>query len=85
MTRAPYRAIGGAIITDHGPVTLAAARALAEFYHHEQAGLRPGARLAVLCAERARALAGAVHEAQLWRRAAGWTNPEAADRRTSHA
>ena len=85
MTLVPFRAVGGAIICDHGPLTLADARSLAEFYRREQAGLGPGTRLAVLCAERARALAGAVHEARLWRRAAGWADPEAADGRPNHA
>jgi hypothetical protein len=79
MTRPPFRAIGGAIIADHGPLTLAAARALAAFYNREQASLRPGTHLADLCADRARALGAAADDAALWRRAAGWSDPEAAD------
>jgi hypothetical protein len=85
MTPPPFRAIGGAIVADHGTITLAAARALAVFYDREQARLRPGTRLAMLCARRARALAGAADDATLWRRAAGWTDPEAADRGPTHA
>jgi hypothetical protein len=79
MTGAPFRAIGGAIISDHGPITLAEAWALAAFYAAEATAPLNGAIWRRLAAERARALEFAGAEAQRWRRAAGWADPEAAD------
>ena len=83
MTGAPYRHIGGAVIADHGTIALAEVRALIAFYEREArfnlgAGASGAARL---CGERALALQAALEAARLWRRAAGWRDPEAADRR----
>ena len=81
MTAAPFVHIGGALVADHGPVALAQSRALAGFYAAE-ARLAQGVgarRWAALCARRAVALAAAADAATLWRRAAGWADPEAAD------
>ncbi len=82
MNHAPYRHIGGAVIADHGAIALAQARALIQFYEREarfnlRAGLAAAARL---CRRRAAALNAALDAATLWRRAAGWRDPEAADR-----
>ena len=79
MKRAPYRAIGGSIITDHGPIPLAHARDLARFYDCE-AEAAPDNVLARACRVRAETLRVALIEASHWRRAAGWTDPDAADR-----
>jgi hypothetical protein len=79
MMGAPFRAVGGTILADHGPMRLAQARALAAFYAREAARQRQGSRAAGLCAERCRALAHAADDAARWRRAAGWTDPEMAD------
>ena len=73
-----YRAIGGMVATDHGPLALGEARDLALLYARDAAVAEgPWRRL---CAERARAMAGAANEASDWRRAAGWANPDEADR-----
>jgi hypothetical protein len=78
---APFRAIGGAVVADHGSIPLAEARRLSQFYatealHCHGQGLRNGA---AVCASRAKALREAVAAAELWRRAAGWADPDAAD------
>lgn len=81
MKGAPYRHIGGGVIADHGPISLAAARDLARFYLRESK-CEPntgGTERSRLCAARARALNQAVEEAARWRRAAGWRDPDAAD------
>lgn len=75
----PIRAIGGQVICDHGPVSLATARGLARFYLAE-AELAPEPWRAI-CACRALALARAIEGAGNWRRAAGWRSPDAADHR----
>lgn len=82
MNGAPYRHIGGAVIADHGPVALAEVRALIAFYEREaRFNLGAGAgRTARLCGRRALALHAALEAARLWRRAAGWPDPEAAGR-----
>jgi hypothetical protein len=79
MAAAHFRAIGGAILADHGPMRLAQARAMAVFYACEAARLGESSRAAGLCAERCRALSGAADDAARWRRAAGWADPEMAD------
>jgi hypothetical protein len=76
MSPLPCRAAGGAILSDIGPMGLAAARDLARFYQHEAA---LGGRHAGACRERASALHAACLAAERWRRAAGWTQPERAD------
>jgi hypothetical protein len=78
---APYRHIGGMVITDHGPLTLAAARDLAQFYGREAAGSteRRDRPWEEVCGRRAFVLAGAAKAAADWRRAAGWIDPDAAD------
>jgi hypothetical protein len=76
---AHFRHIGGAVIADHGSLTLSAARALAALYLHE-AGLDPQAAAAEQCHHRAQSLIEAVTAAATWRRAAGWANPDMADR-----
>ncbi|MBA3812680.1 MAG: hypothetical protein H0X27_13755 [Caulobacteraceae bacterium] len=83
---APYRHIGGAVIGDHGPIALAEVRALAGFYERE-AGLNQltgAAGAAEICGLRARVLRAALEAADRWRRAAGWRDPEAADRASSY-
>jgi hypothetical protein len=85
MSRAPFRAIGGAVVADHGVIALAEARALARFYAGEARALPGGSRAAEVCAGRARALIEATDQAWLWRRAAGWTDPDAADADSRHA
>jgi hypothetical protein len=81
--RAIHRHIGGAVVADHGQVPLAAARDLVRFYAQEaEACLAAGAEtMARLCAHRALALGAAVDAATLWRRAAGWRDPDGADLR----
>jgi len=81
MSGVPHRHIGGAIIADHGPLSLAAARDLSRFYTLEaDVCVREGAAgMARLCTRRAQALRAAVEAATLWRRAAGWRAPDAAD------
>ena len=81
MSGAPFRHIGGAVIADHGPLSLAAAEASARFYSDEASALRDACahRLAGLCAEREDALRAAIDAARSWRRAAGWADPHDAD------
>ena len=77
MNRGHFRHIGGAVIADHGQVSLAQARALAHFYAR-QACSETGAA-AGECRRRAQALERAVAAAGLWRRASGWREPDLAD------
>jgi len=79
---APYRHIGGMVMADHGPLTLTAVRALEAFYRAEARYRRALDDPATSqgCAFRADVLAEAATAAEAWRRAAGWTDPEAADR-----
>ncbi len=77
MSPAPFRHIGGGLVSDHGVLNLAAAEALARFYAGE--ATRETGAAARLCAARAEALHTAVNEARRWRRAAGWAKAEAAD------
>jgi len=77
MSAAPFRAVGGAILADHGPIRLTDARALMVAYAREAAA--SGGRWRDLCGGRAQALSAAVTEAMAWRRAAGWGDPEQAD------
>ena len=81
MNGAPFAAIGGSLACDHGPLTLVQARALANFYDAEAAHCRSvGAmRAGEICVARADALRRAATAATLWRRAAGWVDPNAAD------
>ena len=81
MNGAPFRAIGGVVFADHGPIPLAAARDLAAFYASEALRWRDvGSRDAFdACARRAAALQNAVAAAGRWRRAAGWADLDAAD------
>jgi hypothetical protein len=81
MSEAPYRAMGGCVVTDHGFLALANARRLSGFYALEAASPGTGGRWRRLAAQRSQALALAVEDAGRWRRAAGWTDPEAADQR----
>ena len=78
MSPAYFSHIGGAVISDHGAVTLAEARALAVFYNLEAGSEihEPSSE----CRRRANMLCSAVAAAAAWRRAAGWTEPELADR-----
>jgi hypothetical protein len=82
MNGAPYRHIGGMVMADHGPLSLAGARALVAFYRAEARYSRALDDPATSrgCAVRADVLSRAVTAAEAWRRAAGWTEPEAADR-----
>ena len=77
MNPACFRHIGGAVVADHGAITLAEARALAVFYQREACSQTRGA--SDECWRRANALENAVADASAWRRAAGWINPELAD------
>jgi hypothetical protein len=81
VNRAPIRHLGGHIMTDHGPLSLAAARGLAAFYRQESKACRAAGAVAweTSCENRAEDLERAVAEAALWRRAAGWGDPDAAD------
>lgn len=81
MRGAPFRHIGGSVATDNGPIRIAAARRLAGFYRAEAAVLLGRGEIAAaqVCAQRAGALATAAEDAALWRRAAGWSDPELAD------
>jgi hypothetical protein len=80
MKGAPFRAIGGAVISDHGPIPLAQARELARVYASEARRWRAQGHPAfAACTHRAAVLRDAVASAETWRRAAGWTNPDAAD------
>jgi hypothetical protein len=78
---APFRPIGGAVIADHGPIPLAAARGLATFYASEALHWRALGSQGPFdaCARRAAVLSDAVAAAEAWRRAAGWVDPDAAD------
>jgi hypothetical protein len=69
------------VIADHGPLALLAAAQLALFYLREGLdGARRGEHAAAsTCGERALALTAAVDAAVEWRRAAGWSDPFAAD------
>lgn len=78
MNDPAIRAIGGAVLVDHGVIPLAEARALAAFYAREaETG---GGGWSQHCLARAEAMEAAVAQAALWRRAAGWADPDAADR-----
>ncbi len=79
MSVAPFRCVAGDILSDHGWLTLVDAEALARFYAAEAA--RQAGAAARVCAARAQALAAATRAARNWRRAAGWSDPEAADAR----
>ncbi len=81
MMTAPFRHIGGAILTDHGPLTLREARRLAEVYRRETAHWADAGHAAgqAMCRSRAQALEEAVSGAETWRRAAGWAFPDDAD------
>lgn len=81
MTDPAFVHIGGAVVCDHGRLSLAEARALSAGYAREAehwfgAGEIRAARA---CAGRSAALRKAADAAALWRRAAGWRDPEAAD------
>jgi len=79
VTRPPFAAIGGQVISDHGPLTLAEARRLVHAYLAE-AELASG-RWRAICLRRAATLAEAIRESGRWRRAAGWRSPDEADAR----
>lgn len=79
MTDAPYRAMGGCVVTDHGVLALANARTLSGFYALEAVSSGTGERWRRLAAQRSQALALAAEDAGRWRRAAGWTDPDVAD------
>lgn len=78
MNEAPFRAIGGAVVADHGLIPLPEARALVAAYARE-AETSDG-RWRSLCAARVRNLAIAAAEATDWRRAAGWADPDDGER-----
>ena len=82
LSDAAFAHVGGAVVSDHGPIPLAAARALAAFYAREaHACVAQDAQFAAgLCARRALALDRAAQDAARWRRAAGWRDPDKADR-----
>lgn len=82
MNNAPFRSIGGTVIADHGPIPLVAARNLAQFYASEALHWRGlgSQRAFEACVRRADVLRDAVAAAETWRRAAGWADPDAADR-----
>lgn len=77
-----FHHVGGAVIGDLGAVSLAVARDLVRFYGREALHCRAmGERAAaVLCARRALDLHLAVNKARRWRSAAGWRDPDDADR-----
>jgi hypothetical protein len=79
MSGASFRAVGGAIVSDHGAMALAEVRSLAVFYASVAKSPFAGATWRRLADERARALERAATDAERWRRAAGWADPEAAD------
>lgn len=81
MKSAPFRAIGGAVVADHGPVPLALARRLGQFYASEALHWRSqdSRDAAEACGRRANVLREAVAATETWRRAAGWADPDAAD------
>ncbi|MGH6991967.1 MAG: hypothetical protein ACRED8_10590 [Caulobacteraceae bacterium] len=75
-----FSACGGAILSDAGALSLREARALAGFYAREAEAAGASAWVE-RCAGRAKALERAIAVASSWRKAAGWADPEAADRR----
>ena len=81
MNGAPFRHIGGMVVADHGALGLRAARGLASFYecegHHWRSIGAVGAGQA--CRVRSVALKTAIAQAEAWRRAAGWYDPNDAD------
>ena len=81
MNGAPFRHIGGMVTADHGPMPLATARGLADFYRSEATYWRGMAddMTSSACALRASGLETAILAAAAWRRAAGWTDPDTAD------
>lgn len=81
MKGAPFRSVGGAVIADHGPISLKTARRLARFYASEALHWRglDSQEAFEACERRAGALRKAVAETETWRRAAGWADPDAAD------
>ena len=79
MNEAPFRAVGGVVLADHGVIALAKARALARFYAREVAALPATSTAARICILRRDALDRAAREVGLWRGAAGWAEPDAAD------
>ncbi len=83
MKDQPFRHIGGAIVADHGAVALTSARALSKLYQERAAAEIFLGRTDDQLKARARSLDGAIAQAVIWRRAAGWTDPEAADRSSS--
>ncbi len=78
MSPATFRHIGGAVLADHGRVTLSEARTLATFYAREARSQTPA--VSDECRRRANALQAAAAAASTWRRAAGWHDPDRADR-----
>lgn len=82
MSPAGFRAIGGMVIADHGPLALAEARRLVAFYllegAHNLGSEHHG--VAEACAARSVTLREAITSAEEWRRAAGWAEPDLADR-----
>jgi hypothetical protein len=82
VSTAPFRHIGGMVLADHGPLTLAEAHALTAFYRREGRELGRTGRpdLARLCQTRGRALLRAIRRASRWRRAAGWVDTDGPDR-----
>ncbi len=81
VTAARYVHVGGAILTDHGPIGLGQARHLVAFYEREASltvAPHPSA-WAQTCTTRAETLGAIACAAVAWRRAAGWTDPDQAD------
>lgn len=81
MNGASFAHLGGAVVCDHGPLSLRDARSLAVFYADEADHCRAAGAIkaGLVCTARAAALSVAAVAAARWRRAAGWRNPEAAD------
>ncbi len=79
MTGAPYRAVGGCVVTDHGVLAMANTRMLSGFYAREAASPETGGRRGRVAPPRSQALATAVEDAGRRRHAAGWIDPDAAD------
>ncbi len=84
MKDQPFRHIGGAIVANHGALALTSAQAMSKIYQQRAAAEISLGRTDDQLNARARSLDGAIAEAIIWRRAAGWTDPEAADRSSSH-
>ena len=82
MTPARYAHIGGALIADHGRMSLAQARDLVAFYRRQSADEARQGRpvMAGICEQRAHTLETLAAAASRWRRAAGWADPDLADR-----